>query len=151
MSRSQVRPRAAFSSDQEMSVTTDEGERQRFSVFGGITHELTALTTVSGNLRYTNTDFDPVTVDQVPSDDYRLSGRVNHALDNRSSIFAEAGAGWFTSDTDIEIESLSADGRIGGQQQVNQNTSISGSAGASFINIVLWLLATGHPKRCGGT
>ena len=79
-------------------------------------------------------DFDPVNLEQVPSDSYDASFRLNYAANTRTSIFTNFGLGWFTSENAITTESFSASATIGGTHVINRTMRANGSVGLSFIN-----------------
>lgn len=115
-------------------IGAEEGERTRFTLFAGVGRDLDARTQISANVSYARTDFDPVSVEFVPSDSYDAGLRLNRTLDNTTTGFAELGIGWFTSENEIKTESLSASGQIGARRQVDANQAVDVGLGLSFIN-----------------
>ena len=119
---------------EDFTLVNVEGTRFRTSLFTGASFQHTPVLRSGLNLSYTNTDFDPVNDEQVPSDSYDASLRLDYTVDNRSALFVSGGLGWFTSENNVATESFSVNAEVGGTQAVDATTQINGSVGVSFIN-----------------
>jgi len=126
--------------DDDLGLSTGEGDRTRLSAFSNYTRQINENTQFVSGLSYTLTDFDPVNEEQVPSDLIRGNARVNYTLDPRTTVFGAVSVGWFTSElTDavgaFENNSLSVEGSVGGNQEIDSRTKVNGELGVTFVNI----------------
>ena len=119
---------------EDLSLFNAEGTRTRFGLFFAGDHDINALTVAGLELRYSHTDFDPVTADQVPSDDFKLSGNLRHNLNPRTDLTASGTLGWYQSENLIRTESFSADLRAGIDHEISSLTRVNGGFGLSFVN-----------------
>lgn len=120
--------------DTDLSLISQSGTRTTSGLNASLSHELDARTLATLSASYSHVDFDPVTVETVPSDNYRLNGSLRYELNRRTTLTANGGIGWFTSENLISTESFSVNGRVGLNHELDSLTTVNASAGLSFVN-----------------
>jgi hypothetical protein len=123
---------AATTQLRQSGIATARGSTDTYNIFGGVTHDLSRIDTISWSAHGSTVSFSDPT--QTPYVDFTSTVAWNHKLTKRTALTSSVNFNWFSEDNPAKSQRLFWKLMSGLQSKLSPRLTFKGDIGVGFVN-----------------